>query len=252
MDHIDHIVINTQDRIDEAVAFFERMGFFVTPRGYHSVGSINHTIIFKTDGLELLGYPAGKSLEQLPEFVQGPAGLASMALQVDNSDQMRDALMARGLTPQPILDLSRPLDLGNGKMADVKFRLITLKPDSIPGSNVSYCQHITPELIWRPEWQTHANGCIGMTQLSINVKDPKAAAELYLRAMDVVKLENTEANTCIIHLSNFQITLVHETNKPLGMFKLVFGTDSLEKDSQRFVKSFGNEAAAGVPFKRLL
>ncbi|CAF0840240.1 unnamed protein product [Adineta steineri] len=235
MDRIDHIVINTQDRIDEAVAFFERMGFITTPRGYHSIGSINHIIVFKTDYLELIGYPVGKSLEQLPQLVQGPAGLTGMALKVDNSDQMRDALIAHGLTPQPTFDLSRPLDLGNGKMADVKFRVTTLKPNSIPGSDVFYCQHITPELVWRPEWQTHTNGCIGMTRLSINVNDPKAASELYLRAMDVVKLENTEANACIIHLSNFQITLVHETEKPLGMFKLVFGTDSLEKKVQEML-----------------
>ncbi|CAF0840204.1 unnamed protein product [Adineta steineri] len=231
MNRIDHIVINIQDRIDEAVTFFERMGFIITPRGYHSIGSINHIIVFKTDYLELIGYPVGKSLEQLPQLVQGPAGLTGMALKVDNSDQMRDALIAHGLTPQPTFDLSRPLDLGNGKMADVKFRVTTLKPNSIPGSDVFYCQHITPELVWRPEWQTHTNGCIGMTRLSINVNDPKAASELYLRAMDVAKLENTEANTCIIHLSNFEITLVHETEKPLGMFKLVFGTDSLEKVS---------------------
>ncbi|CAF0915954.1 unnamed protein product [Adineta steineri] len=221
MNRIDHIVINTQDRIDEAVAFFERMGFIITPRGYHSIGSINHIIVFKTDYLELIGYPVGKSLEQLPQLVQGPAGLTGMALQVDNSDQMRDALMAHGLTPQPTFDLSRPLDLGNGKMANVKFRVTTLKPNAIPGSDVFYCQHITPELVWRPEWQAHTNGCIGMTRLSINVNDPKAVSELYLRAMDVVKLENTEANSCIIHLSNFEITLVHETEKPLDLPMLV-------------------------------
>jgi hypothetical protein len=47
--------------------------------------------------------------------------------------------------------------------------------------------------------------------------------------MDVIKLENTEANSCIIRLPNFEITLVNENEKPLGMFKLVFGTDSLGK-----------------------
>jgi hypothetical protein len=68
-----------------------------------------------------------------------------------------------------------------------------------------------------------------MTRLSINVRNPKAAAEVYMRAMDVVKLEDTEANGCIIRLPCFEITLVNESNKPLGMFKLVFGTNSLEK-----------------------
>ncbi|UJR34708.1 hypothetical protein I4U23_027485 [Adineta vaga] len=229
MNRIDHIVINTRDCIDEAVAFFERIGFTVTPRGYHTVGSINNLIVFKTDYLELFGYPGGKPLEQLSQFLQQPAGLAAIALKVDNPEQVRDKLITRELTPSPIFNVSRPLDLGNDKMADVQFRVLTLEPNPLPGSYMIYCQHVTPELVWRSVWQTHSNGCIGMTRLSINVNDPMVASELYLRAMDAVKLENTEANTCIIRLPNFEITLVHEIGKPLGMFKLVFGTDSFEK-----------------------
>ncbi|UJR06962.1 hypothetical protein I4U23_011250 [Adineta vaga] len=245
MNLIDHIVINTRDGIDEAVTFFERMGFTITPRGYHSVGSINHIIVFKTDYLELLGYPIGKPLEQLSELIQGPVGLAGIALKVDNSDLMRETLIERGLTPRPTFNLSRPLYLGNNQMMDVKFRVTTLEPNSILGSDLFYCQHITPELVWRPEWQTHANGCIGMTRLSINVNDLKAASELYLRTMDVIKLENTETHNCIIRLPNFEITLVHKSDKPLGMFKLVFGTDSLEKVTHTLTQSGVNYQKEG-------
>jgi hypothetical protein len=41
-----------------------------------------------------------------------------------------------------------------------------------------------------------------------------------------MKLEDTD---CIIRLPSFEITLVNENDKPLGMFKLVFSIDSLEK-----------------------
>jgi hypothetical protein len=229
MNRIDHIIINTRDCIDQAVIYFERMGFIVTPRGYHNVGSINNIIVFKTDYLELVGYPEGKPPEGRPELVQKPAGLIATVLKADDDDQVRATLIARGLTPRPTIASSRPLDLGNGETTDVKFRVTFLEPDAIPGTRLFYCQHITPELVWRPEWQTHANGCIGMTRMSINVDDPKAAAEVYMRAMNIIKLEDTEANGCIIRLPNFEITLVNESDKPRGMFKLVFGTDSLEK-----------------------
>jgi catechol 2,3-dioxygenase-like lactoylglutathione lyase family enzyme len=229
MNRIDHIVINTHDHIDQAVVYFERMGFTVTPRGYHNVGTINNTIVFKTDYLELLEYPADKSMEHLPEFVQPPAGLMATVLKADDADQLRATLMTRGMIPQPVLNLSRPIDLGNGDTANVKFRVVRLERDAVPGTYLYYCQHITPEFVWRPAWQTHANGCIAITRLSINVSDPKAAVEVYSRAMDVVKVEDTEANGCIIHLPSFEITLVNNSDKPLGMFKLVFGTDSLEK-----------------------
>ncbi len=57
-----------------------------------------------------------------------------------------------------------------------------------------------------------------------------------MRAMDVLELEDTEANSCIIRLPTFEITLVNESDKPLGMFKLVFGTDSLEKVAAALTK----------------
>lgn len=228
MNQIDHIVINTRDRLDEAVICFESMGFTVTARGYHTLGSINHTIVFKTDYLELLGYPADK-LPERPELTQRPAGLLATVLKANDADQVRATLLKRELAPRPTIAFSRPIDLGNGKSADVKFRVTSLEPDAIPASWVYYCQHLTPELVWYPAWQIHMNGCVAMTQLSINVSDLKAAVQLYSRAMDVTKLEDTGENSCILHLLNFEIILLVDSNKPLGMFKLVFGTVSLEK-----------------------
>ncbi|CAF3705167.1 unnamed protein product [Rotaria sp. Silwood1] len=229
MNRIDHIVINTRDHIDQAVACFQRMGFIVTPRGYHSMGSINHIIVFKTDYLELLGYPAEKVPERIPELSQRPTGLMSTVVKVDSADEARATLMMRGLVPRPVLNLSRPIDLGNEKSADVKFHVTMLEPNDIAGTWFYYCQHLTPELVWRPVWQTHSNGCVAMTRLSVNVSDPKTAAEVYLRALDTTTVEDTETNGCIIRLPNFEITLTTESEKPSGMRKLVFGTDSLEK-----------------------
>jgi hypothetical protein len=229
MNYIDHIIINTHDHIDQAVAYFERMGFIVTPRGYHSTGTINHTIVFKTDYLELLGYPANKPPEHRPEVVQTRAGLMGTVLKAHDGERARATLMKNGFTPQPIRHLSRPIDLGNGETADVKYRVGRLDSDTIPGTHLYYCQHITPELVWRSAWQTHANGCVGMIRLSINVSDPKMAAKIYMRAMDAVTIEDSNANSCIIHLPNFEINLIHKNDKPSGMFKLTFGTDSLEK-----------------------
>jgi catechol 2,3-dioxygenase-like lactoylglutathione lyase family enzyme len=229
MERLDHIVINTRDRTDQAVTFFENMGFIVTPRGYHTMGSINNTIVFKTDYLELLGYPGDKPPENYSELTQMPVGLMSTVVKIDDADNVRSMLTKRGLLPRPVASFSRPLDLGDGKSADVSFRVTRLEPDTVPGSWVYYCQHLTPELVWRPEWQEHANGCVAMTRLVINVSDLQAAAQMYTRALDVTRLDNTEATCCIIYLPNFEITLTSDTDKRLGMYKLVFGTHSLDR-----------------------
>ncbi len=32
-----------------------------------------------------------------------------------------------------------------------------MRPGVFPGGRVYYCEHGTPELVWRPQWQNHAN-----------------------------------------------------------------------------------------------
>lgn len=226
MNSIDHIVINTRDRTDDAVAFFEHMGFIVAPRGHHTLGSLNHVIVFQHDYLELLGYPFGKPPEKRPELVQRPAGLMATVLNADDADRVRLLLQDRGLTPRPVSDFSRPLDLGQGKTANVAFRVTRLEPDTVPGSWFYYCQQLTPELVWRAEWQGHANAVTAMTRLAIQVADPLAAAPIYLRAMEGAEVAEAGAGACVIRLPNFEFTLT--TGTP-GMRKLTFGTASLER-----------------------
>jgi hypothetical protein len=227
VNRIDHIVINTRDRTDEAVALFERMGFIVTPRGYHTLGSLNHTIVFESDYLELLGYPAGKPPEKRPELVARAAGLMATVLGADDADKVRAALIARGLAPRPVSDFSRPVQLQDGESADVAFRVTRLEPDAIPGSWFYYCQHLTPDLVWRPEWQAHANGCIAMTGLTIEVADPAAAATQYLRAIDQARADGAGPKSVTIRLPGFEIALVAAAQRAPGMRTLVFGSASM-------------------------
>ena len=54
---LDHAVINVHFGMDRAEPLFQTLGFTLTPRGYHSLGSINHLMMFGTDYLELIGLP---------------------------------------------------------------------------------------------------------------------------------------------------------------------------------------------------
>ena len=48
---LDHTVINVQFDMDRAEGLFRDLGFTLTPRGYHSLGSIKHLMMFGTDYL---------------------------------------------------------------------------------------------------------------------------------------------------------------------------------------------------------
>ena len=179
MTALDHIVFNTQDRMDEVVSLFEHLGFTVSPRGFHTLGSINHTIVFGSDYLELLGYPPGQPPAKRPELVTQPLGLMATVLRTEDADTTHAALSQRGLKPRAVQAFSRPVDLGAGQFKDASFRVTRLEPDAVPGTWVYYCQHLTPELVWRPEWQAHANGALGMRAIDVAVPNIAAALPRY-------------------------------------------------------------------------
>ena len=54
---LDHVVVNALQEMDAAEATFRNLGFTLTPRGYHTLGSINHLAVFATDYLELIALP---------------------------------------------------------------------------------------------------------------------------------------------------------------------------------------------------
>ena len=179
MHALDHVVFNARDRMDDVVSLFERLGFTIAPRGHHTLGSINHVIVFERDYLELLGYPPGRPPERRPELVAQPIGLMATVLATGDADATHADLIRRGLRPRPVQTFSRPVDLGEAGVHDASFRVTRLEPDAVPGTWFYYCQHLTPELVWRPEWQQHANHVQGMASLEIAVPDVSAALPRY-------------------------------------------------------------------------
>ena len=62
---LDHVVINARDDMDRAADIYTRLGFTLTERGYHSLGSMNHLAMFGTDYLELIAVPKGATSGRL-------------------------------------------------------------------------------------------------------------------------------------------------------------------------------------------
>jgi hypothetical protein len=179
MPALDHVVFNTRDQTDRIVALFEAMGFFVTPRGVHTLGSINHTIVFDTSYLELLGYLPGSPPPLRPELARHPAGLMATVLRTTDAEATHRQLVQAGLVPRAVQSFSRPVSLDDGSIADAAFRVTRLEPDVVPGTWFYFCQHLTPQLVWRPQWQHHPVGGFRILGLESAVPDPQGAANLY-------------------------------------------------------------------------
>ena len=176
---IDHVVINVRDRLDEAQALYRRLGFTLTPRGYHSLGSINHLAIFGTDYLELIAVPPGKTDRN--DILQYPNGLNGLVFGAEESNDLYARLVAAGVPVLPPNHFVRPVELPDGSHEDAAFHTIRLEPGVVPAGRLYFCQHLTRHLVWRDEWRTHANGVVGVAGATICSDTPAVLGDLLAR-----------------------------------------------------------------------
>ena len=181
---IDHVVFAVRD-LDAAQDTFSRMGFTITPRGHHTLGSQNHCAMFGSDYFELLMVPQRlPGREYYYDFARIGDGLAAVALKTDNARGAFGELTAAALAPSEPVDFSRPVQLAEGTKT-ASFRITQLGLEQTPGGQVFLCQHFTRDVVWRPEYQTHANTATGLAAIAIVSPEVRATAAAYARLFDV-------------------------------------------------------------------
>ena len=177
MTPFDHAVITVGARMDAAVDLFVRLGFRVTERGYHTLGSINHLIVFDSTYIELLGLPADRP-DARPELRDAPQGLNALVFRSEDADATRARVAARGTSLGPVQQFSRPVRV-DGIARDAVFRTVRAPVDASPAGRLYFCQHLTPELVWRSAWNEHPNGATELVGASVRVQDLAREAGLY-------------------------------------------------------------------------
>lgn len=182
---IDHCMIVVRD-LDAAAARYRRLGFTLTPRGIHSsyMGTGNNCIMFQEDYLELLGVltATDANFARLKSLERDGEGLKELALAGPSADAAREAFAAAELDPLPAIEFSRPVDLPTGPR-EAKFRVTRLPYNRLPGLNLFMCQHYTRNLVWLPQYQSHANGVRAIAGLVVAVADPALAAVPYAKLL---------------------------------------------------------------------
>jgi hypothetical protein len=173
---LDHVVIDVRDRMDKAARTFAALGFELTPRGHHTLGSMNHLAMFRTDYLELLGFGEGGASR--PELAPFPFGLNGLVFKTDDADVVHAHALAAGLPILPVQAFSRPVEI-DGARQDARFRTTRLDPGKIAMGRVYFCEHRTPELVWRPEWQAHPNGARAIARVIVATADPRRTGSLF-------------------------------------------------------------------------
>ncbi|MDQ1078932.1 VOC family protein [Pseudoroseomonas cervicalis] len=175
---IDHVVIHVGPELDQAAAQYARLGFQLTERGHHSMGSSNNLAIFGTDYLELLGYEPARATNP-GALWQMPNGLGGLVFKPTGDADFRDRVAAAGLPVSESREFTRPVALPDGSTRDAHFRVTHLGAEVAFNGRVFFCHHFTPELVWRQEWQRHANGVTGIAEFGVVSNDPARAIAPY-------------------------------------------------------------------------
>jgi hypothetical protein len=236
---LDHLVINIKDEMDEAYKLFSQIGFLLTPRGFHSLGSINHSMMFTNDYLELIGFPKGGIVKR-PELKTAPIGINGLVFKSNDIDNTYSHLCERKLNADPPRDFSRPVNVNN-QVENAKFRTVNIRNDIFKAGRVYFCEHLTPELVWTNELKIHNNSCLEIKEIILIDNDIDTTVGNFLSLNSNIKIQqlknsiNLLTQDVILNLnsiSNFKLrfnSIISNMTYRDSMFgAIVFKVKSLE------------------------
>ena len=236
--NLDHIAINVKDKMDEAYQLFSELGFTLTPRGYHSLGSINHSMVFKNDYLELIGIPRGQPITR-PELKKAEIGINGLVFKSNDIKKTYQHLLNNQLSNIPPRKFSRPVDI-NGIENEAKFETVSIKDNVFKAGRIYFCDHLTPNLVWIPEYISHQNNVLGITEITLINSNPLSILNNFQKIKDKIQIDAYENFTTVrtddIKISLYDMKSFKERYKNFGenlnlrkeMFgSIIFNTSSL-------------------------
>ena len=178
IESLDHPVLASRD-LDGARVTYERLGFTVPPRGSHvEWGTGNLCIMFPEDYIEIRGIvDASRFTMNLDKHLDRfGEGLMGAAFRSDDIQASYEEMTTHDMRVSEPRRLTRNFEHPEG-WTQPSFRVCVPESEDIEGlMHVVVLQHLTPELIRRPEFLVHANGCKGVNDMSGIIYDAERVA----------------------------------------------------------------------------
>ncbi|MBB3323373.1 VOC family protein [Atlantibacter sp. RC6] len=206
---LDHVVINVASQLDEASALYRRLGFQLTERGHHTLGSSNHLAIFDENYLELLGFEPGRG-DKRQDLWEAPLGLTGLVWKTQSADAEYSHLEQQGLDGEPPAAFHRPVRLPDGQETVARFKTVRLRPSLIPNGRSFFCQHQTPHAVWQPAWQEHPNGVKNISEFVIVAQDPAGSALVYSRLFGEARFQASHDGALVLNAGKATVRIASE------------------------------------------
>lgn len=194
---VDHTVLAARD-LGALSELYERLGFTVTPRAQHPFGTGNQLVQLQGSFLELLSVTQPQDVPESGEggfsfgafnrdFLAAGEGMSMLALGSEGWEQDRARFEASGLEVFAPFGFGRKARLPDGKDVALDFRLTFIKGPAMPRASFFTCDHRhPPEVFWKPEYQSHANGARALAEITMVSECPEAHWDFLSRVFGAV------------------------------------------------------------------
>mgnify|MGYP003655999645 CR=1 FL=1 len=197
MTDIDHVVLAARD-LAALSAFYERLGFTLTPQAQHPFGTGNRLAQLQGSFIELLSVTKPDEVPEAPpgdfsfgaysrEYLKTGEGMSMLALTSDGWEVDRDRFERSGFKLHPPFAFGRKARLPDGSEVKLDFRLTFLTDPALPRAPFFTCNHRHPaEIFWKAHYQTHANGAQRLADVQMVAENPEAHIGLFKRLFGAV------------------------------------------------------------------
>jgi len=229
IESLDHPVLAARD-LDAARVTWERLGFTIPPRGSHiEWGTGNLCIMFPDDYVEIRGIvDASRFTMNLDKHLDCfGEGLMGVAFRTDDVQTSYREMVDHGMRVSEPRCLTRNFEHPEG-WTQPSFELCVPEPDDIEGlMHVVVLQHLTPELIRRPDFLSHQNDCVGVNAMAgiIDETERVAAKLALLLGGDSVQTDADGVHLVIPSGQQIDLLLPH-------VYQARFGDIGRESDSR--------------------
>jgi hypothetical protein len=187
---IDHPLIVVRD-IDQVRDRYAGLGFTMTAVGKHPWGTSTALAMFDQCLLELMSIYDESLLDEMPagdfrfgrtvhDHLEEREGISLLALHSEDATADVETLASRGIVSQGTISFGRDVVLPDGRPDRTATTLKILNDPKLPRLSNFLCQQHRPELIYVPQWLSHANGANGICQVTI-LAAPKDQAAVRAR-----------------------------------------------------------------------
>jgi catechol 2,3-dioxygenase-like lactoylglutathione lyase family enzyme len=184
---LDHYIIRVHD-LQAATAQYQKLGFALAPQGRHHRGTRNQTLILDANYLELLAFPPElREQSRFAGFDDAYEGPVSVALQTTDSSAVHAELARLGIDAEAPQRGGRPVHLPAGS-EDAAWNNTQFPAGLFAVPDFFTCGHLTRHLVYRPEWQGHANGARRIESLIAVHPEPRALRAAYERVLGPIAI----------------------------------------------------------------